>query len=102
MRISTFQLFVGDLNAHPSEPEVNDLGHPAGLTSIVTGNDSEQRNHGANGDSNHLRGDIVHGHVNRKVYTPVPHNRSLGRKRIRNRIEMGVRNVPPSGKVFIE
>ena len=54
--------------------------------------------HGANGDSNHLRGDIVHGHVNRNVYTPVPHNRSLGRKRIRNRIEMGVRNVPPSGK----
>ena len=54
--------------------------------------------HGANGDSNHLRGDIVHGHVNRNVYTPVPHNRNLGRKRIRNRIEMGVRNVPPSGK----
>ena len=98
MRISTFQLFVGDLNAHPSEPEVNDLGHPAGLTSIVTGNDSEQRNHGAHRYSNHLRGNIVHGHVNRNVYTPVAHNRSLGRKRIRNRIEMGVRNVPPSGK----
>ena len=68
MRISTFQLFVGDLNAHPSEPEVNDLGHPAGLTSIVTGNDSEQRNHGAHRYSNHLRGNIVHGHVNR-MYT---------------------------------
>ena len=73
MRISTFQLFVGDLNAHPSEPEVNDLGHPAGLTSIVTGNDSEQRNHGANGDSNHLRGNIVHGHVERETKSERPH-----------------------------